>query len=171
MTHGAATIVPFAPPFQRECEALIAALPDWFGIPESNAAYLRNLSLLPSWVALLESRVAGAMTLQQHFPSAFEVHFMAVHPDHHRQGIGRALLHHAEEAARSRGGLWLHVKTLGPSHPDPFYARTRAFYTSMGFAPLFETTALWGAENPALVLVKRLTERINADCLFVNGSP
>ena len=151
-----ATVVPWEPRYRGECEALIAALPDWFGIPESNASYLRNLSLLPSWLALLQSNLAGAITLEQHFPSAFEVHFMAVQPSHHRRGIGRTLLNHAEEVARSHGGLWLHVKTLGPSHPDPFYARTRAFYTSMGFAPLFETTALWGEENPALVSVKRL---------------
>jgi len=26
----------------------------------------------------------------------------------------------------------------------------------MGFRPLFETTALWGPENPALILVKVL---------------
>lgn len=149
-------VVPFESRFHGECQALVAALPDWFGIPESNASYLRNLSLLPSWLALLESRVAGAITLEQHFPSAFEVHFMAIHPDHHRQGIGRVLLRYAEGAAQSRGGLWLHVKTLGPSHPDPFYGRTRAFYSAMGFAPLFETTALWGEENPALVSVKQL---------------
>ena len=151
-----ATIVPFEPQFLGGCEALIATLPDWFGIPESNASYLRNLSLLPSWSALLQSQVTGAITLEQHFRSAFEVHFMAVHPDHHRRGIGRTLLNHAEEETRSRGGLWLHVKTLDPSHPDPFYARTRASYTSMGFVPLFETTALWGEENPTLVSVKRL---------------
>jgi len=30
-----ATIVPFEPRFLGECEALIATLPDWFGIPES----------------------------------------------------------------------------------------------------------------------------------------
>ena len=151
-----ATMVPFDPRFHRDCEALIAALPDWFGIPESNASYLRNLALLPSWVALIQSGVAGAITLEQHFPSAFEVHFMAVHPDRHRRGIGRALLGHVENVVRASGGQWLHVKTLGPSHPDPFYARTRAFYTAMGFAPLFETTALWGEENPSLVSVKRL---------------
>lgn len=151
------TIVPFEPRFEAECAALIAALPDWFGIPEANAAFLRNLNRLPSWVALLQTEVVGALTLQQHFPSAFEVHFMAVHPGHHREGIGRALLNHAEAAARSQGGRWLHVKTLGPSDPDPFYARTRAFYSRLGFEPLFETSALWGQDNPALILIKPLS--------------
>jgi hypothetical protein len=50
----------------------------------------------------------------------------------------------------------LNVKTLAPSHPDPYHARTRAFYQAMGFGPLFETAALWGPENPSAVLVKAL---------------
>lgn len=81
---------------------------------------------------------------------------MAVRPDWHRQGIGRALLAQLEREATARGGRWLHVKTLAPSHPDPFYARTRKFYRAMGFDLLFESEALWGPENPAAVLVKPL---------------
>jgi len=149
-------VVPYEPGFEEACRALIAALPDWFGIPESNAAYLHNLALLPSWAAYLGPQLVGAATLEQHFPSSFEVHFMAVHPAHHRRGIGRTLLGRLESEARARGARWLHVKTLGPSHPDPFYAHTRAFYESMGFSPLFESTAFWGAGNPAMVFVKAL---------------
>jgi hypothetical protein len=70
--------------------------------------------------------------------------------------VGRALLAHLEAEATSRGGRWLHVKTLAPSHPDPFYVRTREFYSAMGFSPLFESSALWGPANPAVVLVKCL---------------
>jgi GNAT superfamily N-acetyltransferase len=149
-------IVPFEERFHEACNALIAALPEWFGLPESNAVYLRNLSLLPSWVALVDSEVVGAITLEQHFPASFEVHFMAVRPEHHRRSIGRSLLVRLETQARARGCRWLHVKTLAPSHPDPCYARTRAFYEAMGFSPLFESSALWSAENPAVVLVKLL---------------
>jgi GNAT superfamily N-acetyltransferase len=149
-------IVPFEARFHEPCKALIAALPEWFGLPDSNAAYLRNLSLLPSWVALVDSEVAGAITLEQHFQASFEVHFMAVRPENHRRGIGRALLDRLEAEVRARAGRWLHVKTLAPSHPDPFYARTRAFYEAMGFSPLFESSAFWSADNPTLVLVKRL---------------
>lgn len=149
-------IVPFEARFHEACEALIAALPRWFGLPDSNAAYLRNLSLLPSWVAIVDSQVVGAITLEQHFPASFEVHFMAVRPEYHRRGIGRALLDHLEAEVRAGAGRWLHVKTLAPSHPDPFYARTRAFYEAMGFSPLFESSAFWSADNPAVVLVKRL---------------
>ena len=149
-------IVSYAPCFLDDCRRLIDALPDWFGIPESNASYLRSLSELPAWVALLEARLVGAIVLAQHFLSSFEVHFLAVHPEHHRRGIGRALLRTLEAEARARGGRWLRVQTLAPSDPDPFYARTRGFYAAMGFDPLYETTAPWGPENPTVVLVKAL---------------
>ena len=149
-------VVPYDPGFAEACRALIAALPEWFGIPESNAAYLRNLALFPSWVACVDEQLVGAATLEQHLSESFEVHFMAVHPDYHRRGVGRALLDRLESEARARGASWLHVKTLGPSHPDASYARTRAFYQSMGFSPLFESTAFWGNTNPAVVLVKAL---------------
>lgn len=152
-------ILPYEPHHARACEQLIAALPDWFGIPESNAGYLRNLSRRPSWVAVGGPDLLGAATLEPHFPGSLEVHFMAVRPEHHRRGIGRALLERLEAEARARGGRWLHVKTLAPSHPDPFYARTRAFYEALGFDPLFESEVLWGPENPAVVLVKALGPR------------
>lgn len=124
-------VIPFEAQFGPACEKLVDALPDWFGLPESNAAYLRNLSALPSWVALLEYELIGAITLEEHFPASFEVHFMAVHPNRHRRGVGRLLLAKLEGEARARGGRLLHVKTLAPSHPDPFYAQTRRFYEAM----------------------------------------
>jgi GNAT superfamily N-acetyltransferase len=150
------SLAPFEARFARGCEELIAALPEWFGIPEANAAFLRNLEALPSWVALRGGEIVGAATLEEHFPGSLEIHFMAVHPACHHQGVGRRLVEELEAEARRRGGRWLHVKTLAPSHPDPFYARTRAFYVALGFDPLFESDAIWGPENPAVVLVKAL---------------
>jgi predicted acetyltransferase len=149
-------LVPFQMRFQKACEELIAALPDWFGIPESNASYARDLARLPSWVAVRGDALLGAATLGNPAPAAFEIQFMAVQPEQHRRGIGRALVARLEAEARQRGGRWLHVKTLAPSHPDPFYARTRAFYQALGFEPLFESATLWNADNPAWILVKRL---------------
>jgi catechol 2,3-dioxygenase-like lactoylglutathione lyase family enzyme len=150
-------IVLFDPRFADQCAALLATVPEWFGIPESNASYLRNLGILPSWVAVSEGQVLGAITLEEHFPASYEVHFMAVRRDHHRRGIGRALLSHVEKEARSRGARWLHVKTLAPSDPDENYARTRAFYQALGFSLLFASDALFGDPgNPAVVLVKAI---------------
>lgn len=138
------------------CERILKALPEWFGIPESNEEYLRSLPRLTTFVARLREAPVGFVALERHFPESAENHVLAVHPDHHREGIGRALLAHSEQWLRSRGVEMFHVKTLGPSDPYPPYARTRAFYAALGFRPLFETKALWGPENPALVLAKRL---------------
>ena len=149
-------IVPFESRFAEKCALLLAGVPEWFGIPEANAEYLRNLSALPSWIALSGEEVVGAITLEQHAPGSCEVHFLAVRRDSHRQGIGRALLAHLESEARHRGAHWLHVKTLAPSAASPFYARTRLFYQALGFSPLFESTVFWGPHNPTLVLVKTL---------------
>jgi len=138
------------------CERILQALPEWFGIPAANEEYIRSLARLTTFVARLRGELVGFVALERHFPESAETHVLAVHPEHHRRGLGRALLMHAEAWLRSRGVQVFHVKTLGPSDPYPPYADTRAFYTAFGFRPLFETTALWGAENPALVLAKPL---------------
>jgi ribosomal protein S18 acetylase RimI-like enzyme len=149
-------IVSFEPRLAKECASLLEGVPEWFGRPEANASYLRNLSALPSWVALRDGEVIGVITLEQHSPDSCEVHFLAVGREYHRQGIGRALLAHLEADAKRRGARWLLVKTLGPSSPDPYYARTRLFYQAMGFTPLFESEAFWGSGTPALVCLKEL---------------
>jgi GNAT superfamily N-acetyltransferase len=78
----------------------------------------------------------GFLALKQHFPLAAEIHVMAVHPEQHRKGIGRALVQAAEVHLKDKGSLFLQVKTLGISHPDAGYQKTRKFYLAMGFIPL-----------------------------------
>ncbi len=80
---------------------------------------------------------------------------MAVLPELHRQGIGRALLGRGESVLAADGVEFLQVmKTLAPSKPDDGYDKTRAFYLAYGFRPLEEFRNLWGPENPALQMVK-----------------
>ena len=79
---------------------------------------------------------------------------MAVLPEFHRRGIGRALLLHAETMLALDGVEFLQVKTLAASRPDEGYERTRAFYFAYGFRPLEEFQELWDAENPALQMIK-----------------
>lgn len=138
------------------CERVLASVPHWFGIEESNKAYIRDLKTLPSYVAIVEGEIAGFLSLKHHFPPASEVYVLAVDGSMHRRGIGRALLEAAEADLRKANVTLLQVKTLGPSDDDEGYTKTRAFYTAMGFAPLEETTAFWGEENPALIMVKVL---------------
>lgn len=150
------TIHPFQSTHHPACAAILGSLRDWFGLPESNARYLQGLFELPAFVAVRADEVVGFASLRAHFERSAELEVMAVRPDLHRRGVGRALVAHCEGWLRERGFAVLHVKTLAPSHPDPFYARTRSFYRALGFEPVFESSALWGPENPALVSVKFL---------------
>jgi N-acetylglutamate synthase-like GNAT family acetyltransferase len=139
-----------------ECDRILRALPQWFGIEASNRMYIENLEKFSAAVAEIEGNVLGFVALEHHNPTSVEVHVMAVDPAHHRAGIGGGLLRWAEARCKEQRVRWLHVKTRGPSTPDPFYDRTRGFYRSHGFEPLFESRTLWGESDAALILVKSL---------------
>jgi len=120
----------------KACEPILRALPQWFGIEAANVQYLKEIEELPTFLAEVDGRVLGFLTLRQHSEYAAEIHIVGVRPEAHRQGIGRTLLAEAEKYLRQRGVEYLQVKTLSPAHPDEGYARTRAFYQAMGFRPL-----------------------------------
>jgi coenzyme F420-0:L-glutamate ligase / coenzyme F420-1:gamma-L-glutamate ligase len=135
----------------RIAEAVLRDLPEWFGIEEATQGYIDAAATLPTFVV---ERDAGFLCLKQHTPRAAELYVMGVRREHHRRGIGRALVAAGESWCRAHRIRYLQVKTLGPSRPDPEYDRTRAFYEALGFIALEELRGLWGEENPALLLVK-----------------
>jgi GNAT superfamily N-acetyltransferase len=139
------------PERSRLCEIVLRDLPDWFGIEEATGAYIRDVETLPTFGVDGDAILA----LKLHNPRAAEVYVMGVRRTRHRQGVGSALLAAAEGYLRARDVEYLQVKTLGPSHPDEGYARTRAFYEVRGFVPLEELHELW-EHNPCLLMVKRL---------------
>ena len=136
------------------CAEILETLPTWFGIPASVEDYIATADRSPTVIASLGDEDVGLLTLVMHSRYAAEVYVMAVRPQHHRQGIGRALLRHAEATLVADGVEFLQVKTLAPSRPDDGYDRTRAFYLAYGFRPLEEFRDLWDAENPALQMIK-----------------
>ena len=135
----------------RLCENVLRDLPEWFGIEEATAAYIRDIAELPTFGVGDDALLA----LKLHNPRAAEVYVMGVRRPRHRQGLGTALLSAAEQYLRDRGIEYLQVKTLGPSYPDEGYERTREFYEARGFVPLEELHNLW-EQNPCLLMVKRL---------------
>jgi len=137
------------------CEAILRALPDWFGLEDSLVEYVADIEAMDSFGALRDGELLGFVTVRRHFENAAEVHVMGVRAEYHRQGIGRALLDCAETWLRDRGVRWVQLKTLGPSHADEGYARTRAFYRALGYEPLEESESRWPG-NPCLQMVKRL---------------
>jgi GNAT superfamily N-acetyltransferase len=143
---------------------LLRSLPGWFGIESSIDDYVAKAAELPTYLAwpaaepagpVMGQQPAGVLLAARHFPESAEIYLMAVEPAMHRRGAGRALVGALEDDLLADGVELLQVKTLGPSHPDDGYARTRHFYIGMGFRPLEEVHDLW-PEDPCLIMVKVL---------------
>ena len=140
------------------CEPILRALPDWFGMEAGIVQYAKDIDHLPTFIARVESEAIGFLTLKLHNDFAAEVYVMGVRTEWHRRGAGRLLIQKAKEYLAQQDIRYLQVKTLAPSHPDPFYARTRTFYFAMGFRPLEEFSQIWDAQNPCLIMVQYLEE-------------
>jgi N-acetylglutamate synthase-like GNAT family acetyltransferase len=138
------------------CREILASLPGWFGIPESNAAYARDVETLPMFGVIENGSVAGFLALTQQSPQAWEIHVMGVRPQRHRSGVGRVLVGRAKRHSLEKGARFLTVKTLSSNDPDPGYAKTRAFYGAMGFVAIAELPELGGPENPTVLMLKVL---------------
>src|ERR1700734_1186596 len=136
---------------------VLAALPHWFGFADSVAAYVESAEDRPTVVGPLDGRDCPSLHPLLHSPYAAEIVVMGVLPELHRAGIGRALLEEAESWLAQRDITYLQVKTLSPRHPDEGYAATRAFYFGRGFRPLEEMPELWGADQPALQMIKTVS--------------
>jgi ribosomal protein S18 acetylase RimI-like enzyme len=137
------------------CEVILRSVPDWFGIEEALVKYVEETAKYPTSLAMVDGVEVGFISLHLHFPRAAEVHCMAIRPEFHRRGIGRAMIQFAERELAAKRVEYLQVKTLGPSRPSEFYEQTRRFYEAVGFVPVEEFPTLWG-RNPCLQLVKRI---------------
>ena len=138
---------------ERIAAGVLAALPDWFGLPESTARYIRESRDMPFWADISSEREArGFIALRETSPYTGEVYVMGVLPQYHRRGVGRALFLALRDEARRRGYEFLQVKTVREgSYPQ--YDRTIAFYRSLGFRELECFPTLWDEWNPCQILV------------------
>lgn len=145
-------------PVPEAVARLLATVPEWFGNPEANAGFIEAARTKETWtVRDAAGEVVGVTLVDRHFPHVAEIHLTVVERSHQGSGVGSAMLRAIEADARARGVRLLEVKTLGPSDPDPGYARTRHFYERTGFLALEETTAIWDPDNPCLIMVKPLS--------------
>jgi GNAT superfamily N-acetyltransferase len=148
-----------APLDPSRAESILRTLPEWFGLEQPLLDYARRAGELPTFTARVEGEPVAFLSLRRHFDETAEIDCMAVARAHHGRGLGKALLDAAEHWWRGRGGVLLQVKTLGPSHPDPHYARTREFYRRCGFVAVEEFADFWSPAHPCLLLVKPLAPR------------
>ena len=66
--------------------ALLASVPEWFGIPEANVSYVADAATMPSYLAVDGDDVVGAALVAEHFPESRELHLLVVRRDRHREG-------------------------------------------------------------------------------------
>ena len=132
-------IRPLHPRDGAACDAIIASLPDWFGLEEGIRECAQAVRTQPGLVAELDGDVKGFLTIARPYPQTPEISWLAVHARDRRRGIGRALITGLNDQLRTEGNRLVLVRTLSDrSDPGPEYAETRAFYLAMGFIPVAE---------------------------------
>jgi GNAT superfamily N-acetyltransferase len=141
------------------CDAVIATLPDFFGLEDGIQACARAVRTERGVVAVSpHDDVVGFTTWVKHRPHAGEITWAAVHRDHRNRGIGRRIVHDAEARAVADGVTWMTVMTLSPNdrHADSYNA-TRHFWHVVGYTELRDLD-VW-SENLAVLMVKSLQVR------------
>jgi ribosomal protein S18 acetylase RimI-like enzyme len=156
MTVSNITILPPSIDCAAQCEPILRALPEWFGIEKSLLEYVEAAKKMPTMLVMDGDQTIGFLTINRHFPESAEIHCMAILPTHHRMGIGRQMIIELEKHLVAEHVQFLQVKTVAQDREDENYARTRAFYLSMDFKPLEVFPTLWDPRNPCLLLVKSL---------------
>jgi GNAT superfamily N-acetyltransferase len=131
------------------CDAIVASLPDWFGLEQGILDCATAVRTEEGLVAL-EAEVVRAFCTWTSDGAVAEITWMAAHRGARRQGHGRALIEALRDVLRDRGITEVRVKTLSSRHPDPGYGQTRAFYRAVGFEEVAELD-VWGLDNPAVL--------------------
>lgn len=131
---------------------ILGKLPEWFGIPESTAAYAAGCADLPLWADLQDGCRRGFIAMRPTSDCAAEIFVMGVAPEFHGMGIGRRLFAALREEAVRMGMNYLHVKTVQMGKYE-IYDRTNLFYRSLGFRELECLPELWDAENPCQLYI------------------
>jgi ribosomal protein S18 acetylase RimI-like enzyme len=81
----------------------------------------------------------------------FDLYWIAVDANAHRNGVGRRLLTAAEEAVHQAGGRMLIAETSG----TPLYEPTRKFYLGMGYALEATIKDFYSEGDDLAIFVKR----------------
>lgn len=141
-------IRPLDPADAPVCDAIIASLPDWFGLQEGIDECAEAVRTQPGLVCERDGRVVGFLTVVHPSAATAEISWLAVHADDRGDGIGTKMVEGLVADLSGTGVRLLLVKTLSDREdPGPEYAATRAFYLARGFSPAAELD-LFGPENP-----------------------
>lgn len=147
-------IVPLTPDHVQSCFQLGSSLREWFGDEDGPREMHDALARGPGYIAICDRRIQGFVTYEARFAETWEITWLAVAEERHRQGIGRMLVDTVVREMRIAAAQMLLVKTLADTHPSPEYARTRAFYRALGFSRIAVIPDFWNSDNPCLFLVR-----------------
>jgi len=137
-------------------EKILKSLKPWFGIEQSIVEYIEGVKDQLFLAVYDELDPIGFICISYNNAYTAEIYVMGILEKYHRTGIGSRLIQTAEGLLRKDTYKFLMVKTLGPSHEDVNYQKTRIFYTNMGFYPLAEFKEIWDEHNPCLILIKNI---------------
>lgn len=102
----------------------------WQTRQESEVSSLLDAEPEKFWIALEGGVLAGFVGVSIHPEDRMgEVSIIAVSPDHQRKGIGKALMHFAEQQIRDSGMKMVMVETVGDAGHEP----ARRTYESLGY--------------------------------------
>jgi GNAT superfamily N-acetyltransferase len=93
------------------------------------------------WVAIQNNRVVGTFGLERAAPDAMELRRMYVDAAARRTGIGRRMLHYAEDECRRRNVARLELSTA------EIQSAALAFYRDAGYQLLREGVAVMGSNK------------------------
>ena len=137
---------------QRVARVILEALPEWFGIPEARENYIRESADEIMLVSSEGGEPDGFLCLKETGRDTLELAVMGVLKEHHRQGVGTALVRAAKRIARERGYSFLQVKTVQMGRYLEYDATNR-FYLSLGFKEFEVFPTLWDEWNPCQIYV------------------
>ena len=134
-----------------------ALYPRWFnelGLEQ----IVRDLQTEQGLVALDEGRVVGfAVYSTDENSKIAELIWIAVRPELHRKGMGRALVNALEETLTRQGFRAIEVSTVAPTIEYEPYARTREFYYGVGFSDVRIDKSWYEGRDDRLLLRKQLS--------------
>jgi len=130
--------------------------PEWFNEPGLEQI-ARDIQSEPGLVALDEEHIVGFLLYRTDENSkTVELEWIAVRPELHRKGIGRALVSFLEEMFTQQGFQSLEVSTVALTVEYEPYARTRSFYHDVGFTAVRIDKGWFGSGDDRLLLRKQL---------------
>ena len=137
--------------------AIAQSLPDFFS-ETGIISITRDLENHEIWGAYVQENLAGFITLRKADRGSLEISWLAVKKDLQGLGVGSTLVKEVLERFANQGFTVCYVKTLAETVEDEGYAKTRAFYKTLGFHTLeiIDPYPGWSEGNPCQILAASL---------------